>query len=953
MTEDDSIRAEQHNVPERGATVFAVQGGTQNVFNLPRPVPPPIPHELPLDVSKFTGRSAELEELDHLLTGVGVESTAVVISAVSGTAGVGKTALAVRWAHKVANEFPDGQLYVDLRGYHPDDQPMAASDALAAFLRALGVEGPNVPFALAERAARYRTLVADKRMLIVLDNASSFDQVSPLLPGAPSCLVLVTSRDRLVALAARHDVYRISLDVLPLADAVALLRSLIGPRVDEEAAECVKLARQCALLPLALRLAAEVATARPASSLAELVLELSDEERRWELMDAGGDPHTDVRSVFSWSYRQLDENTALAFRLLGLQPGADFDVYATAALIGADRRQAQRELDLLVGAHLIQLTSPRRYEMHDLLRAYSASLSTGDNREAARSRLFSYYLVTTANAMDALYPVAKHRRPSSTAWISPSPDLSDPASATSWLEAELQNLALTAVFASAHGRSSYTIQLAQTLFRFLDVNGHYADALTINARAALAAEQDGDRVGEGHALTNRGLIFWRQGRNDAAVSDLTRAITLLRSARDRGGEARALDTLGLVHWRQGHYAEASAHFQRALVLFGEVGERFGEAEALDDIGLVYERQGHLEEARDYFTRAAALYGDLGDRAAQGYALMNLGVVQAREGRYEDAARHHAEALIRFRETGYRVGEALALMNIGAVERREGRYRVSADHYQQSLALLRDLGDRAGEAEALNGYGQTLHALGQYGLATTQHVTALALATESGDRYEQARAYRGLADSNPATAHRHLTRALALYTSLNVTDAREIRERLAVIGANSNIWEDHAIDGYNVRVVREPYSDPDAKRLMDALDSELADLYGSGDRETVQKNDFAEPNGAFLVCYAGHRPVACAAMRLRHDIRPGQLDAEFKRMYVDPSLRRTGLGKTLLRELEERAREMGATRAVLETGTKSAEAIDLYLSFGYSFIPPFSSVYAESTTNRAMAKPLEG
>ncbi|MGH3937962.1 MAG: helix-turn-helix domain-containing protein [Pseudonocardiaceae bacterium] len=375
--------------------------------------------QLPADVAFFTGRERELAILDRQLatmaksTGaLGGRSTAVVISAVSGTAGVGKTALALRWCHRVRGEFPDGQLYVNLRGYDPD-QPLAATDALAGFLRALGVPGQDVPLQVDERAAVYRSLLDGRRMLVVLDNAATVEQVRPLLPGSPSCLVVITSRDSLAGLVARHGARRLELDLLPLEDAIVLLQVLIGGRVDAESEAAAVLAGQCARLPLGV--VAELVVARPSISLAELVGELADQQRRLKLLDAGGDPRTAVRAVFSWSYQYLSAEVARAFRVIGLHPGPDLDPYAAAALTNTSGDQAQHLLDLLARAHLIAPTSPGRYGMHDLLRAYAIHLATVEDceqdRRAALTRLFDHYLATAAAAMDTVIPAEQHRRP--------------------------------------------------------------------------------------------------------------------------------------------------------------------------------------------------------------------------------------------------------------------------------------------------------------------------------------------------------------------------------------------------------------------------------------------------------------------------------------------------------------------------------------------------------------
>jgi DNA-binding SARP family transcriptional activator len=350
------------------------------------------PRQLPATVRHFTGRAAELAALTRLLDQAGEEAPGtVVISAIGGTAGVGKTALAVQWAHQIAERFPDGQLYVNLRGYDPA-RSVPATDVLAGFLRALGVPGPDIPAEQDERAARYRSLLAGRRILVILDNAGEAELVRPLLPGNPACTVVVTSRDSLAGLVARDGAVRLDLDLLPEGDAVSLLRALIGGRVDAEPEAAHVLADRCGRLPLALRVAAELAASRPAAPLAELTAELSVQQKRLDLLDAGGDPATAVRSVFSWSYRHLGAPAARAFRLAGLHPGPDLDSYAAAALTGSTVEQADRVLDVLARAHLILAARPGRYGMHDLLRAYALELAAVHDGEgeqqAALTRLF-------------------------------------------------------------------------------------------------------------------------------------------------------------------------------------------------------------------------------------------------------------------------------------------------------------------------------------------------------------------------------------------------------------------------------------------------------------------------------------------------------------------------------------------------------------------------------------
>jgi len=752
----------------------------------------------------------------------------VVISAVSGTAGVGKTALALRWAHRVRAGFPDGQLYVNLRGYDPD-QPLSAADVLARFLRALGVAGADIPLEVDERASLYRSLLDERQMLVVLDNVSSVEQVRPLLPGTPSALVVVTSRDSLGGLVARDGARRLDLDLLPPEDAVALLRALIGERVETEPDAAAALAGQCAWLPLALRVAAELAATRPATPLAALVEELADEQRRLELLDAGGDPRTAIRAVFSWSYQHLPTEAARAFRLLGLHPGPALDPYAAAALTDTSLEQAQHLLGLLARAHLVQPASPGRYGMHDLLRAYATDLAGIEDCEqerwAALTRLFDHYLATAGAAMDTLHPAEAHRRPRVSPPATPSPPVAEPPVARAWLDAERVTLTAVCAYTAARSWAGHTTGLAATLFRYLQLGGHYPDAVGINTHALQAAHYSGDRVAEARALTNLGAVYWRQGRYQKATEHLQQALTLAREIGHRTGEARGLGNLGLVYWQQGRYQQATEHHQHALTLYREICDRYGEAHALTNLGLVYWQQGRYGQASDHLRQSLTLAREIGDRYGEANPLDNLGAVYCRQGRYGQAAEHHQQALALFRETGHRSGEARGLDNLGTVHRRQGRYGQAAEHHQQALALFRETGHRSGEARALdnlglvywrqgrygqaaehhqqalalfreishrhgeamalNGVGETHHATGQLREARIQHTTALTLATQIGDRYEQARAHNGLAHTHhtsgdPEQARHHWRQALVLYTDLGVPEADNVHAHLTAL-----------------------------------------------------------------------------------------------------------------------------------------------------------------------------
>jgi len=469
----------------------------------PRPpaaghAPPLVPRQLPATVRHFTGRARELAALTESLDQAGQETPEmIVISAIRGTPGAGKTALAVYWAHQVTERFPDGQLYVNLRGHDPG-QPMPATEALAGFLRSLGVADQDIPAGLEERASRYRSLLAGRQILIVLDNAGSVGQVRPLLPGSPACAVVVTSRDSLAGLVARDGAERLDLDLLPLAEAIDLLRGLIGERADDDPNAAKMLAEQCCRLPLALRLAAELAVSRPAAPLGELTEELTDQHKRLDLLDIDGDPHTAVRAVFSWSCRRLDPDAVHAFRSLGLHPGADFEPYAAAALTGTTLERAQRLLGRLARVHLIQLSGPGRYGLHDLLRVYARELAVVQDgpqeRHEALTRLFDYYLHTATAAVNTVFPGESGSKASVILPSTPCPAVTSIAAARAWLDNERATLASVAAYTAIYGWPGTTIRLAATLFRYLEAGGYYPELIAIQDSARRAARKTNDRT---------------------------------------------------------------------------------------------------------------------------------------------------------------------------------------------------------------------------------------------------------------------------------------------------------------------------------------------------------------------------------------------------------------------------------------------------------------------------
>ncbi|MCF4121976.1 tetratricopeptide repeat protein [Antribacter sp. KLBMP9083] len=744
------------------------------------------PAQLPLDAAGFTGRSDDLRRLDDLLSDASADRARreVVVTAISGTAGVGKTALAVHWAHQVADRFPDGQLYVNLRGYDPD-QPLRPTDALARFLTALGVAERDIPLDSDERAARYRSELAGRRMLIVLDNAGSVAQVRPLLPGSGTSLVVVTSRDSLAGLVAVHGAYQVDLDLLPPAEAVGLLHRLIGERVTAEPQAAATLADQCARLPLALRVAAVLATSRPDSPLADVVAELADRQARLELLDPGGDPYAAVHAVLSWSIQHLPEHAARTFRRLGLHPGPDLDPYAAAALTGTEPNTARRVLELLVNAHLLHRTGPGRYGMHDLLRAYATHLTatqdTDEDRETAEERLLDYYQAAAVSAMSAQHPAEPfYRSDAATAGVA-IPDLSGSDTARGWLEAERLCVLAIAEHAADAGRSGYVVRLARTLHRYVS-DIHLTDMLTINGHALRASERAGDQVGQAHALRQLGVGYTRVGQHETAAEHDRRALALFRQAGDPVGEALTLTNLGFINYQRGDHKDALDGFRQAIALSRQAGDPVGEAYALNSLGLVEARLGDHARSVEIHHQALAIYQELGFRDSQAVTLNNLANAELRRKRYPLAAEHLRQALEILEDLGSHRGRAHTLDTLGTLHLHLKEPGPATKCFQQALVQFRRIGDRNGQAWSTNGLGEAALLTGDAAAALTLHTDALAIATESGPRHQQARAHAGIGHARHAMgeldlARTHYERAYVIYTELDMPDAEDVRAQM--------------------------------------------------------------------------------------------------------------------------------------------------------------------------------
>ncbi len=742
---------------------------------------PYVPAQLPLVPYGFVGRDEQVALLDAVLARTGEMSRAVVISAVSGIAGVGKTALVMHWAHRVRDRFPDGQLYVDLRGFHPDLSPVVPSLAVRDFLVALGTPAQRIPASNEAQIALYRSLLADRRVLIVLDNARDAAQVRPLLPGAPACLVVVTSRSQLSSLVAAEGAQPMTLDLLSAADARCMLVRRLGQeRLDAEPAAVRDIIARCAGLPLALAVIAARAAARPTFDLSHLAEELRDARRGLDLFD-GGDTAADLRAVFSWSYRSLDGAAARLFRLLALHPGPAVNVPAAAALAGLPVGLTRRLMEELTRAHLVIEDRPGRYTLHDLLRLYAAEQvaaeESGQQRRAALGRVLDYYRAAAADAVEALFPADSHvsrmAPRSGPVWRPSGPD-----AARTWLDTERAVLVAISAHARRHGWPEHAIDLSGILSRYLE-NGHYYDALRLHVNALTSARNARDLPAQAASLIHLGTARMRLGQYKVAALHCHRALSLYRDLDDPAGQARALRSISTVQWRLGRYDRTAEYSHQALELYQKLNDQRGIAHALSSLGIAKWQQGQYSAAAELYQRALTLFRQFGDQHAQARTLCNLGLVHARLGRHHLAAEHYRAALHQAQLTGSRDGEAGVLTNLGDTYTVLGRYELAAEHHRRALALFRDIGDKYGQAGALNGLGETERAAGRPADALANHSAAHNIAAANRDSEEHARAHNGngrahLELGDDAQARQHWSHALAIYTDLGSSRADEIR-----------------------------------------------------------------------------------------------------------------------------------------------------------------------------------
>ena len=655
-----------------------------------------VPRQLPLATRHFTGRSSELKALTELLDGGRQNGRAVVISAIGGTAGVGKTALAVHWAHQVARRFPDGQLYVNLRGFDPAGQPVPAAEAVRGFLDAFGLPPERIPSGLQAQIGLYRSLVADRRVLIVLDNASDADQVRPLLAGSPDCLTVITSRNQLTSLAVTEGADLLTLDLLSQAEASDLLARRLGAgRLAGEPDAAERMITRCARLPLALSIVAARAAARPAIPLTRLAEELGDPHGRLDALHAG-DPSVSVRGVFSWSYRNLSEDTARMFRLLGLHPGPDVCVRAAASLAGVPPQNARRMLDELTSAHLVTEHQNGRVAFHDLLRAYAAEQAHCDESEAVRrsavGRMLDYYTQAGCAAALLLNPGRySPGSPPAPPWPgTSSAGLVDYAGALAWFEAEERTLLAAIAQAADTGFEANAWRIAWSLADYLDRRGHLSEWAAAQRTAVAAAARLGDQAVQAYTYRGLGRASTELGVYREADICFRRAFDLYRQLGDRGGEAYTHLGLARVYELLGQHREGLGQSRQALALFRETGDSAGLAKALNATGWYEAHMSNYRRALGRCAQALDLYREVGDRKGEAATRDSLGYVHHHLGDHSGALASYQEALEIFAEIDDRYSQAATLTRMGDAYDAAAKPRAAREAWERALAILDDL-----------------------------------------------------------------------------------------------------------------------------------------------------------------------------------------------------------------------------------------------------------------------
>jgi len=772
---------------------------------------------LPRDISAFTGRAEELQQTVRAVTtasGGGV----IGICAIGGMAGIGKTTLAVHAAHALAPQFPDGQIFVALHGHTPGQRPADPADVLAGLLLAAGIDARRIPADRDGRERCWRDYLADKKLLLVLDDAIGHDQVGPLLPGSGGSTALVTSRQRLTAL---EDASIIDLDTLPKLDAGRLLIRLSG-RIELQAHDPVvaEITNLCGYLPLAIGMLARQLHHHPVWSPAGLAADLAAATDRLGMMR---NENISVAAAFDLSYRDLTGAQRRLFRLLGLHPGPDIDRYAAAALANVSLTTARRQLEALYDQHLITQPATGRYRLHDLLREHAGILATSDDpadNEAATGRILGYYLHTALGAAEhiPLWPFSAAPQ----APVHPpahQPPIASVGQAISWMESERMNLYAVASYAAETGRRAYTIALSAAMAGFLEARGPWDRAIAMQRDAIAAARETDDKAGQARNLILLASLQVITGNRQIGATTCAKALKIYHDLGDLGGQADTFAGLTDLHTGTGEYQLAAEYARQALALFTELGLHRGRAEvlallsalhqalgdfetafavgqealqlatahsdgwgqmnAVGTLGILERLTGNYATAELYQRKALELAGNYQDLYRLGLVINELGVLQRLTGDYQAAAASLGNALDEFRAHSHLAGIAMVSNDLGLLQQLTGDYQAAAASHREALTIYTDLGLRPSEAQVLNSLGELSARTENPVQARDYHTRARSIARDLPAPLEEARALEGIGRSklgeNMREAEIDLRAALDIYRRLGTPDAARVQQ----------------------------------------------------------------------------------------------------------------------------------------------------------------------------------
>lgn len=744
-----------------------------------------VPRQLPADITRFTGREKSLRRLDRLLSADQNGASAVVITAITGTPGIGKTALATRWGHHAADRFPDGQLYVNLHGYS-QGQPVTSTQALHQLLRGLGVTTDEIPHEADERASMYRSLLADRQMLVVLDNAARPEQIRPLLPGSSLCKVVITSRDSLRGLSATHDIDTLVLGLLSPDEARALLIAVLGEdRIRDEADAVLELAHLCGYLPLALRLAAAHLSSQPTLPVANFVAKLL-RENRLTALDIEEDPYIGVRVAFETSYRGLPESAQRTFRLLGIHPGPDIGLDEVIALTDSSVGDVNTALNTLIGAHFIQYGTGGRFVVHDLVSLFARERGESEDSEITRHgalvRLFDWYLHTARAAMEHVHTGHSGIKLVSEPPAHGIPVFDDYDSATAWLDIEYPALISAVNHAAGHGWPGYAWQIAYTLDYFFYLRDRIDDWLTIYQIALSAVREVSDQHGEGRILNALGAANMLSGKIEKCLEYQRQALDLSRTIKDQKGEGDALGRIGYSLLWTGDFRQAIENCLKAIKLFQQLGDDHGEVTAMFTLGIAYLRVGRSLDALHCLERCLAFDRKTENLNDEAYTIALLGDVHESLGDLTTALDCEQRSIQLNRKVGNRRFEANSINSIGKIHRRQGQHAEALEHHRDALAKIREVGEKYAEGEILMDLGTTLLEIGEKQTALESQQAALEIAIAVKDRYRQglvrnhlAHALQALGRIDEATSQ--WKSALDILSPMGVPEAEEIINRM--------------------------------------------------------------------------------------------------------------------------------------------------------------------------------